>query len=107
MGAPALHDLDVRVSARGALVDERRVAVGFRRIEPVEEPGGAGRSWSSTVNGRPLEVLGWNWTPLDAVYGVPRPDRLDHLLRLVVASGANLLRVWGGGLIETEAFYDA
>ncbi|HET7474373.1 MAG TPA: glycoside hydrolase family 2 TIM barrel-domain containing protein [Candidatus Limnocylindrales bacterium] len=107
MGAPALHDLDVRVSARGALVDERRVAVGFRRIEPVEEPEGAGRSWSSTVNGRPLEVLGWNWTPLDALYGVPRPDRLDHLLRLVVASGANLLRVWGGGLIETEAFYDA
>jgi len=38
---------------------------------------------------------------------VPRGDRLDHLLRLARTSHANLVRVWGGGLIETEGFYDA
>jgi beta-mannosidase len=44
--------------------------------------------------------------PLDALYGVPRPAKLERLLRLAAASGANLLRVWGGGLIETDEFYD-
>jgi beta-mannosidase len=50
-------------------------------------------------------VNGWNWVPADALYGVPRPDRVEHLLHLAAGANVNLLRVWGGGLIETEAFY--
>jgi beta-mannosidase len=38
---------------------------------------------------------------------VPRADRLGHLLRLARDANVNLLRIWGGGLIESEAFYDA
>jgi glycosyl hydrolase family 2 len=50
-------------------------------------------------------VKGWNWVPVDALYGVPRPDKVEHLLRLAARSGANLIRVWGGGLLESEHFY--
>jgi beta-mannosidase len=52
-------------------------------------------------------VKGWNWVPVDALYGVPRPEKVEHLLRLAARSGANLIRVWGGGLLESEHFYDA
>jgi beta-mannosidase len=110
LGEPVLHRLIVRVlGEQDAVADERSIAVGFRRIEREPNPGAApgGRPWQFVVNGRPMEVAGWNWTPVDALYGVPRPDRLDHLLRLARTSHANLLRVWGGGLIETDAFYDA
>ena len=31
----------------------------------------------------------------------------DHLLALAAESGARMLRVWGGGLIETEEYYSA
>jgi len=37
---------------------------------------------------------------------VPRPEKLEHLLGLARQAHINLLRVWGGGLIETEAFYN-
>jgi beta-mannosidase len=50
-------------------------------------------------------VKGWNWVPVDALYGVPRPDKVERLLRLAARSGANLVRVWGGGLLESEHFY--
>jgi beta-mannosidase len=36
---------------------------------------------------------------------VPRPAKLAHLLRLAADAHVNLLRVWGGGLIETPEFY--
>ncbi|HET7045646.1 MAG TPA: glycoside hydrolase family 2 TIM barrel-domain containing protein [Gaiellaceae bacterium] len=51
-------------------------------------------------------VKGWNWVPADALYGVPRPEKVERLLRLAAGSGANLVRVWGGGLLESEQFYD-
>jgi len=108
-GTPALHRLVVRASVGHDVVDERAVSIGFRRIERHANPGARSdaRPCTFVVNDRPVEISGWNWTPLDVLYGVPRPDRLEHLLRLAVASHANMLRVWGGGLIETEAFYDA
>ena len=43
--------------------------------------------------------------PIDVLYGVPQPEKLARLLRLVQAAHGNFLRVWGGGLIQTEAKY--
>src|SRR5581483_8851826 len=57
-------------------------------------------------DGEPELVKGWNWVPVDALYGVPRPEKVERLLRLAADSGAKLLRVWGGGLLESEHFYD-
>src|SRR5439155_8788224 len=50
-------------------------------------------------------ILGWNWVPLNVLYGVPRPEKLERLLKLAKRAGVNLLRVWGGGVIESEDFY--
>jgi beta-mannosidase len=59
-----------------------------------------------SVDGAPLPIKGWNWCPLDPLYGVPRPEKLERLLTLARRANVNLLRVWGGGLIETEEFYE-
>lgn len=80
-------------------IEGRRLAVGFRTVELDDD-------YRFTVNGRPMPVHGWNWVPLDALYGVPRPGKLAHLLDLAARANVNLLRVWGGGLIETEEFYE-
>ncbi|MBA3243591.1 MAG: hypothetical protein H0T61_00240 [Actinobacteria bacterium] len=72
--------------------------IGFRTVELAD--------YRLTVNGVPLPIKGWNWVPLDALYGVPRPQKLAHLLGLAAAAGANVIRVWGGGLVETREFYE-
>jgi beta-mannosidase len=91
---------------RGGARDER--LVGFCRVELVDNPGApaGARPYTVAVNGRPQFLRGWNWVPLDACYGVPRPAKLAHLLELAAGSGANCLRVWGGGLLESDEFYD-
>jgi hypothetical protein len=58
------------------------------------------------VDGEPTPIRGWNWVPVDALYGVPRPEQVRHLLELAAAAHVNLLRVWGGGLLESDEFYE-
>jgi len=62
--------------------------------------------YTLVVNGRRVYLNGWNWVPIDALYGVERPAKLERLIRLADRAHVNLFRVWGGGLIEKEAFYD-
>ncbi len=89
-------------------VRELGLRVGFRTIELVPNDGAPPDAlpYTLVVNGRPMYANGWNWVPLDALYGVPRPDKLAHVLDLASRANVNLLRVWGGGLIETDEFYD-
>lgn len=101
-GEPHLYRLEV---ATGYGVTRRDI--GFRHVElaPNEgAPPSAGR-YCFVVNGRRLFANGWNWVPVDPLYGVPRPAKLAHLLKLAAGAHVNLLRVWGGGLIETAGFY--
>lgn len=62
--------------------------------------------YALAVDGEKELIKGWNWVPVDALYGVPRPEKVERLLRLAADSGANLIRVWGGGLLESDLFYD-
>ncbi|MFL5751383.1 MAG: glycosyl hydrolase 2 galactose-binding domain-containing protein [Chloroflexota bacterium] len=110
IGEPVLHRLFVRVAAGdGRPLDERAVPVGFRHVELAMNEGGPSdaRPYTFVVNGRRIYANGWNWVPADVLHGATPPDRVEHLVRLAGAANVNLLRVWGGGLIETEAFYEA
>ncbi|HET7027970.1 MAG TPA: glycoside hydrolase family 2 TIM barrel-domain containing protein [Candidatus Limnocylindrales bacterium] len=109
-GPPVVHRLTVSlVDEDGRTLDDRTVPVGFRTVELAPNAGAppGARPYTLVVNGRPTYARGWNWVPLDVAYGVPRQDRLMHLLGLAHDANVNLLRVWGGGLIESDAFYEA
>jgi len=83
----------------------REVNVGFRTVE-LEPPEPGTLPYAFAVNGVRMYVKGWNWCPLDPCYGVPRPEKLERLLNLAQRAHVNVLRVWGGGLVETTEFYE-
>ncbi|SKA85340.1 beta-mannosidase [Clostridium sp. USBA 49] len=58
------------------------------------------------VNGRKIYMNGYNWVPIDVMYGVNRKEKQQRLIRLAKEAGINIFRVWGGGLIEKDSFYD-
>jgi beta-mannosidase len=101
-GAPALHDLEVRLGDQVV-----RKKVGLRTIELVREPDEVGTSFEFLVNGRRVWCRGANWIPHDSfLTRVSREDifaAVERYRRL----GMNMLRVWGGGVYESEDFYDA
>lgn len=104
LGAQPLYDVRVRAGD-----DVRTLRVGFREARLVANDGApvGARAYTAAVNGRTLPLVGWNWAPADLLFGSIDPARTRHLVRLAADSGARILRVWGGGLIESDEFYDA
>jgi beta-mannosidase len=76
------------------------------KIELVQEPDSSGRSFYFTINDQPVFMKGANWIPADVF--LPRVSKARYRLLLVAAkeAGINMLRVWGGGIYEDDAFYD-
>ena len=100
-GAQPLSSLTVRVADR---VATKRI--GFRRIELINEADERGVSMTFRVNGRDIFCKGANWIPADAMPSRETRERIADLLDSAVAANMNMLRVWGGGRFETDAFYE-
>jgi len=106
MGGQPLYAVRVRIVADGETVDQRMVRVGVRRLELVQEDDAFGKSFYFRVNGQALFSKGANWIPADALPPRVTPERYRDLVDSCAEAGMNMLRVWGGGYYEDEAFYD-
>ncbi len=85
---------------------ERR-QVGLRTIELITDKDTAGARFAFRVNGVEIFCKGANWIPADAFPSAATPERIEALVTAARDANMNMLRVWGGGLYESEAFYDA
>ncbi|ALV47306.1 beta-mannosidase [Arthrobacter alpinus] len=103
-GEQALHE--VRVELSGVGNDSWSSRVGFRIIEVVTEADHDGTSFKFRVNGVDVYIRGANWIPDDALITRITRESLASSIGDAVESGMNLLRVWGGGMYESEDFYD-
>lgn len=106
-GAQPLSDVDVTLAADGTVVDAAHRRVGFRTITLDMTPDEHGTSFTFVVNGEPVWIRGANWIPDDAFPHRVTRERYAARVGQAVDMNMNLLRIWGGGLYETEDFYDA
>ncbi|MFV0428740.1 MAG: glycosyl hydrolase 2 galactose-binding domain-containing protein [Arachnia sp.] len=99
-GAPALYQLTVSAGD-----DSWHHEIGFRTIELDTAPDAEGTPFQLRVNGRDITVRGANWIPDDAFVTRIDTQRLERRIRDATEANMNLLRVWGGGMYESEDFY--
>ncbi|MCS7059837.1 MAG: glycoside hydrolase family 2 protein [Anaerolineae bacterium] len=78
------------------------VKAGLRFIDLIDRD-----RFAFVVNDRNLFCKGANWIPADTLYARVTSEKYDQLVREAQCANFNMLRVWGGGLYEPEAFYDA
>ena len=107
-GEQPLYELTLTAFDASGLSDEKKLRVGLRTLE-YRRANGAGEEsqpYLPVINGRRVYIKGFNFTPADLMVGAADEARYRMLLRRVRDANANLLRVWGGGLIEKEIFYD-
>lgn len=104
-GAQPLPELTVALAADDEL-DTWTRRIGFRTVEVDTVPDDDGTPFTFRVNGRPIFVKGANWIPDDHLLTRLTRDRLARRLDQAVDAHLNLLRVWGGGIYESEDFYD-
>jgi len=106
-GDQPLYPVAVTLAAGDEALDAWSGQVGFRTVALDTTPDDAGTPFRLVVNGEPVFARGLNWIPDDCF--PTRVTAADVAARLgdAVDVGANLVRVWGGGLYESEDFYDA
>ncbi|MHC6228749.1 glycoside hydrolase family 2 protein [Arthrobacter sp. MMS24-T111] len=106
MGEQPLFQLTVTLQADGRRLDAWSKKIGFRQFELKTEPDEAGSSFVFAINGIDIFVKGANWIPDDCFPSRITEDRLRQRLTQATAANMNLLRVWGGGVYESDAFYE-
>jgi len=100
-GEQPLYDVRVEVGD-----DVWTGRVGFRTVtlETAADAGGA--PFLLRVNDQPVIVRGANWIPDHAYLTEMTPERYAGRIDDAVEANVNLLRIWGGGIYESDDLYD-
>lgn len=109
-GPSKCYELRMTLSdAAGVELVRRACTIGFKRVvwRPCEGASADAEPWLCEVNGQRVFLQGVNWTPARLAYPDATPEEYQRLVGLYREMGCNCLRVWGGGILETSAFYDA
>ncbi|MEU1017296.1 glycoside hydrolase family 2 protein [Streptomyces sp. NPDC005898] len=106
-GEQPLYDVELTLEDEGVALDAWRRRIGFRTVEIDRSPDEHGTGFTFVVNGERIFVRGVNWIPDDVLPSRITPERYRTRLRQTADANADLVRVWGGGIYEDDAFYDA
>lgn len=106
LGKAHLYALTLEVLRGDQLLHSITKKIGLRKIELIQHPDSIGTSYYFKLNGRPVFMKGANYIPQDNL--LPRVTKKDDnkTIQNAVAANMNMLRVWGGGIYESDYFYE-
>ncbi|RPI03124.1 MAG: hypothetical protein EHM72_02350 [Calditrichaeota bacterium] len=116
-GTPALYTSVFTIYRAQERLAEYRQRIGFRSVRLVMNAGAwdEPRSFPMTrsvppiqieINGRHIFAKGSNWVPPEIFPGIITRNHYETLLNLAVEAHFNILRLWGGGIVNKQAFFD-
>lgn len=107
-GDPNLYQLEAALlSPDGILLASHSTSCGIRTIELDRSESnveGDGR-FLFKVNGQPVRICGSNHVPFDALHSRDE-SRMEKVLAIFDELQCNMIRCWGGGVYESDKFYD-
>jgi beta-mannosidase len=108
MGAQNLYECRVTFTdSSGAEQDVMTKTFGFRSVSIEEKKLETDRiSFTFLVNGERVFIKGANWVPAHCFPGVIQNETYEYLVGRAQQANYNMLRIWGGGIYEKDAFYE-
>lgn len=106
LGEPVLHEFEFNLLKEGKLIHSEKKKIGLRTVRVVREDDGEGESFIFEVNGEKIFTKGANWIPADSILSWLRDEDYENLVRMAHDANMNMLRVWGGGIYESDVFYN-
>lgn len=108
-GRPYLYTVAVTVEdEEGHVLQEQKLRHGLRTVcirEDVLDE--VSKSFTFTINGERIFCKGANHVPADCFPGRITDEKTRALLQAAADGNMNMIRVWGGGIYESEGFMDA
>ncbi len=116
-GDPYLYRFQFQLSDRsGKLIQTKESAVGFRRVKLVLNTGAVDPPtfpksrivppFQLEINGRQIFCKGTNWVNPEVFPGIITAARYEELIDRAVEANFNIFRVWGGGIVNKESFFE-
>jgi beta-mannosidase len=102
LGAQHLYHVQAELEIEGERAAYPAFEWGMRTVELDTRD-----KFAVVVNGVKVFCKGANWIPADAVYARVSDERYEALIREARDANFTMLRIWGGGLYERDAFYRA
>ena len=104
-GEQPLYGVEVTATSGGGST-RWQGRVGFRTVELDTTPDDSGAPFLLKVNGETVLVRGANWIPDHAFLTEVDRGRYARRVDDALEANVNLLRVWGGGIYESDDLYD-
>jgi beta-mannosidase len=117
-GNPYLYQSSFKLGdVAGNILDEKTQKVGFRRVRLVMNEG----AWNEPkefpktrsvppaqfkLNGRNIFAKGTNWVNPEIFPGTITIERYKELLDIAVDTNFNVVRTWGGSIVNKEYFFE-
>ncbi|KAI0181655.1 glycoside hydrolase family 2 protein [Hypoxylon sp. FL1284] len=102
-GPQTRYELTATLSTR----DKKSKLIGFRRSELIQEKDEFGKSFYFRINGQDVFAGGSCWIPTDSFLSQISAQRYHDWMKLMVEGNQHMLRIWGGGIYEDDALFDA
>ena len=100
-GAQELYELKMTVEVNGEVSDQLTSRFGIREVTSNRNTPDKSRQFY--VNGKRIFIKGTNWIP-EAMLRT-NDARMYAEMRYTQQTGVNLIRFWGGGIAESDYFY--
>ncbi len=107
LGEPYRYTMVAHVSDNSGTLDSDTTHVGLRSLRLHNDPDKHGHNLYFELNGAPVFAKGSNMIPNDNFLSRVTPERYRKLVNDAADVNMNIIRVWGGGIYEDDAFYDA
>lgn len=106
-GDANVYDICYELVVDGEVKDFGKTAMGIRtvKLERTKSMTAENHCFRFLINGVPIMCRGSNWVPTDA-YQSRAGARNAEVLRMFSEAHCNIVRIWGGGVYETDDFYD-
>ena len=106
-GEATLYDVSVLLKdSTGTTVDEFNKRVGFRHVSLDQSNFGDRQMFAICVNGQRVWAKGVNWIPDDPFPHRITKEQYELRIRDLYSVEVNAIRIWGGGIYESDHFYD-
>lgn len=105
-GSPNMNLAIIKLLNEDKVLDQQAKSYGIREIKLIQEKDQIGTSFYFMVNGQRIFAKGANYIP-PHIY----PSQIDqittvNLIQQIKDANMNMIRVWGGGIYESDLFYD-
>ncbi|EGE00669.1 beta-mannosidase [Trichophyton tonsurans CBS 112818] len=108
-GSQPLYSLQAKLMRKDQTLDFCCKRIGLRKVELAQRKleGSQGTTFLFRINDTSIFCGGSNWIPADSFIPRVSSQRYGDWVKMAVDGNQTMLCVWGGGIYEQDAFYEA